>query len=131
MSPSRSNRVLPPGLDETTFDKALEELENIVGRGNVSSTWEEGSLDGPHGQRQYGDLWPLAETNTRTPSGAIRPKSVQEVQDILKVANRYNLHLWTVSRGKNLGFVQHFNNFDAEVDIHTVMAGRELWCRDR
>jgi len=36
------------------------------------------------------------------PSGAVAPASVEEVQAVLKVANKYKLPLWTVSTGKNM-----------------------------
>lgn len=33
----------------------------------------------------------------------ISPASVEEVQAILKVANQYQIPLWTCSQGKNFG----------------------------
>jgi 4-cresol dehydrogenase (hydroxylating) flavoprotein subunit len=38
------------------------------------------------------------------PSGAVAPASVEEVQAVLKVANKYKLPLWPVSTGKNMGY---------------------------
>jgi 4-cresol dehydrogenase (hydroxylating) len=38
------------------------------------------------------------------PSGAVAPASVEQVQAILKVANRARLPLWPVSTGKNMGY---------------------------
>lgn len=33
------------------------------------------------------------------------PRSVEEIQGVLHVANEYKIPLWTFSRGKNLGLV--------------------------
>lgn len=34
----------------------------------------------------------------------MRPETVEEVQEIVKLANKHQVYLWTVSRGKNLGY---------------------------
>ncbi|KAJ9144931.1 hypothetical protein NKR23_g5732 [Pleurostoma richardsiae] len=56
---------------------------------------------------------PMAETPTEihtqptkatSPVGGVRPSAVEEVQQIVKLANTYKVPLWTVSRGKNLGY---------------------------
>ena len=106
MPPSATARILPPLFDEKTFDEALDAIASIVGSDNVSRDSSEGNLEGPQGQKCYGDVWPLGDADAHTPSGAIRPASVEQVQGILQVANRYKLPLWTVSRGRNLGLVE-------------------------
>jgi len=76
----------------------------IVGADNISRDSSHGNLEGPAGQLCYGDVWPLGGGSAdHTPSGAIRPQSVEEVQKVVNIAGRYKLPLWTVSRGKNLG----------------------------
>ncbi|KAB5522101.1 hypothetical protein GE09DRAFT_1293803 [Coniochaeta sp. 2T2.1] len=99
-------RVLPPGFDQTKFDEALDALAAIVGADNISRDSSLGNLEGPAGELCYGDVWPIGndESTDHTPSGAVRPKTVEEVQEIVKVASQYGLPLWTVSRGKNLGY---------------------------
>ncbi|KIW36011.1 uncharacterized protein PV06_11686 [Exophiala oligosperma] len=99
-----SKRVLPAGFDEKTFDQALDALSLVVGADNVSRDGSHGSVEGPNGEKSYGDIWPLANPTDHTPSGAVRPATVEDVQGVLKVANRYRLPLWTVSRGRNLGY---------------------------
>ena len=95
--------ILPPGIDNATFQKILQELSEIVGEANLSRDGLSGSLEGPHGQRTYGDAYVLRPENGRDPSAAIRPSLVSEVQEIVRLANKYKFPLWTVSRGKNLG----------------------------
>jgi 4-cresol dehydrogenase (hydroxylating) flavoprotein subunit len=97
-------RVLPPGFDEQTFDAALTEIAQIVGKENISFDGRDGSLEGAQGQTHYGDVWPLGEEDQHSPGAAIRPQTVSELQQILKVANKYTLPLWTISRGKNLAW---------------------------
>jgi 4-cresol dehydrogenase (hydroxylating) len=40
----------------------------------------------------------------RAPAGALAPASVEEVQDILRVCNKYGIPVWPVSTGKNFGY---------------------------
>jgi FAD/FMN-containing dehydrogenase len=98
-----ASRILPPGLDEATLDAFFDEVTNLIGEENVSRDPSIGNLPGPKGQESYGDPWPLARDHT--PSGAVRPATVEEVQHVLKAANEHRVPLWTVSRGKNLGYV--------------------------
>jgi hypothetical protein len=95
--------ILPPGINNATFQNILDELSEIVGEANVSRDGLSGSLEGPHGQHTYGDAYVLQPANGREPSAAVRPRLVSEVQDIVRLANKYKFPLWTVSRGKNLG----------------------------
>ena len=103
MSPSVASRILPPLFDAKTFDEALDAVASIVGPENISRDSSKGNLEGPMGQTCYGDVWPMGDADAHTPSGAIRPASVEEIQGVLEIANRYKLPLWTVSRGRNLG----------------------------
>ena len=40
------------------------------------------------------------------PAGAVAPASVEEIQAVVKVANKYRLPRWPVSTGKNMGYGQ-------------------------
>ncbi|GJP92946.1 CAZyme family AA4 [Aspergillus niger] len=99
-----TKRILPLLLEESTFDKVLDKLSEIVGEPNISRNHLYGNLEGPQGQNCYDDLWPLGNPTDHTPSGAVRPKTVNEIQQVLQIANEYKLPLWTVSRGRNLGY---------------------------
>ena len=94
-------RVLPPNVDERTLDAFFDAVASKIGALNVSRDNTFGAPKGPHGQYSYGDPFPIADDHT--PSGAIRPETVKEVQFVIRVANRFLVPLWTVSRGKNLG----------------------------
>ena len=95
-SPLDSLRVLPPGLDKGNFAAALRELRAIVGEqwlfADAESTapYEKSFIPDPGHQH--------------VPSGAVAPASVEEVQAILGVANKFRLPLWPTSTGKNMGY---------------------------
>ncbi len=45
-----------------------------------------------------------ADENKHLPSGALSPASAEEVREIVRIANRYKVPLWPISRGKNFGY---------------------------
>lgn len=40
-----------------------------------------------------------------------RPSSTEHVQEILKIANKFKIPLWTCSRGKNYGYVRLLDTY--------------------
>jgi uncharacterized protein with von Willebrand factor type A (vWA) domain len=64
-------RILPPGVTEATLDAFFNDVAARIGEENVSRDASTGELEGSHGQRNYGDAFPLARDHT--PSGAVRP----------------------------------------------------------
>ncbi|KAL1970557.1 hypothetical protein VTN77DRAFT_4201 [Rasamsonia byssochlamydoides] len=99
-----SSLVLPPNIAASTFEEILDRLSEIVGPDNVSRNASHGALQGPHGQNSYGDPYAMEKSQVPKASGAVRPGNVGEVQQVVHLANMYKLPLWTVSRGKNLGY---------------------------
>ncbi|EFX04236.1 vanillyl-alcohol oxidase [Grosmannia clavigera kw1407] len=87
-------------LIEAFFDQ----ISTILGPDNVSRDSSAGALVGPKGKTAYGDPYPLDEAVKRSPVGAVRPSTVEEVQAVIRAANVFHVRLWTVSRGKNLGY---------------------------
>lgn len=78
---------------------ALREMADIVDRGAL--------LTAEHELSKYADPWsPIVPGRLPAPAprAAVLPASVEEVRDILRIANRHRARIWTVSRGKNLGF---------------------------
>lgn len=95
--------ILPPNVDKATLDAFWDSIASKIGAANVSRDHSDGAPRGPHGQYSYGDPFPLARDHS--PSGAVRPETVEEVRFVVKEANRFKVPLWTVSRGKNPGSV--------------------------
>ncbi|RAH81585.1 FAD-linked oxidase-like protein [Aspergillus japonicus CBS 114.51] len=89
-------------MASSSLQRFFDAVATLIGEENISRTPSHGALQGPHGQHSYAD--PFALHAKHDPSGAVRPKEVPEVQEILRLANAHLVHLWTVSRGKNLGY---------------------------
>jgi 4-cresol dehydrogenase (hydroxylating) len=88
--------VLPPGLSPADFEAALEAFRRIVGR--------EWVLTGD-AMASYADPYSIvADDAVHAAPAAVGPKSSEEVQAILQVANQYGIPLWPVSCGKNHGY---------------------------
>lgn len=88
---------LPPGMNAGDFDKAIDEIRKVVGDDAVYTG--EGDALAP-----YLDHMSAVPPEYRTPSAAITPAEVAEVQGVLKVANKYKLPLWTYGNGKNFAY---------------------------
>jgi hypothetical protein len=88
--------VLPPGLQQNAFDDAIREYKAAVGHDQV--------LEGDD-LTEYIDPYELQEADgtRKMPSAAVRPGSIEELREVLKVSNKYTIPVWTFSRGKNLG----------------------------
>ncbi|KAJ5654895.1 hypothetical protein N7490_001898 [Penicillium lividum] len=85
-----------------TLGNFFDDAARVIGEDNLSRTPHYGSLTDTQGRDSYGD--PFTTAAAHESSGAVRPSSVQEVQEIVKLANVHKVSLWTVSRGKNLGY---------------------------
>lgn len=92
-----------PTVNPQALGNFFDDVAGVLDEDNISRTPTHGALEGIRGQRSYGDSF--STTGTHEPSGAVRPSTVEEVQEVLKLANNHKISLWTVSRGKNLGYV--------------------------
>ena len=88
--------LLPNKISRTDFDKAFREFSSIVGQQWASSSRED--------REQYIDPYNPGEPMEFVSGGFVAPASVEEVQAIVKVANRLGLPLWPISTGKNLAY---------------------------
>ena len=90
--------VLPPGVSAKAFATYVRGLEEIVGRDWVFTSDE--------------DIWTYRDAYTPykgeaeeyIPSGAVAPASVEQVQQVVRLANEHLVPLWPISTGKNLGY---------------------------
>lgn len=90
-------RILPPGMSEAHFERALAAFESIVGTPNVCR--------GGAALEPYLDPFvPVANPRAFAPSAALLPADVDEVRAILRVANETRVPLWTVSTGRNFAY---------------------------
>ncbi len=88
--------TLPPGLSPQNFDAAVKALQGAVGADWVMTSDQD--------RDAYADIYAPGPETLWGSSGAVAPQTVEEIQAIVKIANQYKLPLWTVARGKNLGY---------------------------
>ena len=90
--------ALPPNISETEFASALNEFVSAVGSDWVFSSDEDVALY----RDSYSILW--GEEDERVASAAVAPANVEEVQQIVRIANRYRIPLYPISTGRNLTY---------------------------
>ena len=90
--------AVPPGVSERDFSRALGEFANAVGQEWVFTSAEDVQL--------YRDAYSpfYDEKEDRVASAAVAPDRVEQVQAIVRTANKYKIPLWTFSTGRNLGY---------------------------
>lgn len=90
--------ALPPNVTEAEFSAALNEFSSVVGADWVFSSDEDVALY----RDSYSILW--GEAEERVASAAVAPASVEEVQQIVRIANRFGIPLYPISTGRNLTY---------------------------
>jgi 4-cresol dehydrogenase (hydroxylating) len=90
--------TLPPGISQPVFDTLLREFEQVVGGDWVFSSPDDVAL--------YRDAYsPFRdEEDERVASAAVAPDSVEQVQALVRIANRYRVPLYPISTGRNLAY---------------------------
>jgi 4-cresol dehydrogenase (hydroxylating) flavoprotein subunit len=84
---------------ETTLQRALREFASVVGEDNIVRIGE------PAVERLRDKFHPFYGTSREpVPAGGVLPRTVRDVQAVLKIANKYHVPLWTISRGRNYGY---------------------------
>jgi FAD/FMN-containing dehydrogenase len=88
----------PQGIGAADFAAALRKLEAAVGEQWVFKSDEDVAL--------YRDAYSPErdEPTERLASAAVAPVSVEQVQQIVRIANEHKLPLYPISTGKNLGY---------------------------
>jgi 4-cresol dehydrogenase (hydroxylating) len=88
----------PPGVSSTDFAAAIEQFAAAVGK-----EWVFTSDEAVNTYRDaYSPLW--GEPGEKVASAAVAPETVPQVQQIVKIANRYSIPLYTISTGRNLAY---------------------------
>lgn len=88
----------PPGVSAAQFSAVLKEFAGVVGQ-----EWVFFSDDDV---RLYRDAYsPLrGQSEDRQASAAVAPASAEEVQAVVRIANKRRIPLYAISTGKNLGY---------------------------
>jgi 4-cresol dehydrogenase (hydroxylating) len=90
--------ILPPGVSAETFASALKEFEAAVGKEWVLTSDED--------LNPYRDHFSYIkdQPNELIPSAAVGPSSTEQVQAIVRTANKYKIPLYAISTGKNFAY---------------------------
>lgn len=91
-----AHAVMPRGLSQGRFLKAVAEYRSVVGHENVLV--EEDKLV-PYRKMMI----PAPDADHRA-AGAIAPASVEEVREVVAISAKHRIPLWTISTGKNFGY---------------------------
>jgi FAD/FMN-containing dehydrogenase len=89
---------IPPGVSSKDFSEALAKFEQAVGKEWVFTSDEDVSLY----RDAYSPFW--GEKDELVASAAVAPDSVEQVQQVVRIANQYKIPIYPISTGKDLGY---------------------------
>ena len=113
--------TLPPGINDQTFQAALNEFRNAIGADWVFSSDEDVALY----RDAYNPFWGEDE-RTLEASAAVAPDTTEEVQAIVRIANQYQIPLYPISTGKNLGYGGSSPNLSGSVVVDLKRMNRVI-----
>ena len=90
------NLILPAGVTQESFGAALAAFERVLGKEHVLATDSD--------RETYLDLYAPGDEIAHAPSAALVASSTEQVQEVVRIANRHRIPLWPISRGKNFGY---------------------------
>ncbi len=112
--------ILPPGVSAADFAKALKEFEAAIGKEWVITDPEE-----IHPYRDYFSVL-KDQDDELVPSAAVCPASVEQVQAVVRTANRYKVPLYAISTGKNFAYGGPAPNLRGSVTVDLKRMNRVL-----
>jgi FAD/FMN-containing dehydrogenase len=98
--------ILPPKTDLPKFRAFLARVESIVDEANVQIIDSEDDIS----KEKYmdpskaHDMFHILEKTHFISSAVVAPKNVADVQEIMKLANEYEVPVWPFSKGRNVGY---------------------------
>jgi (+)-pinoresinol hydroxylase len=88
----------PPNVSTADFNRALTAWRGAVGAEWVFTSPEDVAMY----RDAYSPYW--GEAQERVASAAVAPSSVEQVQAVVRTANRYRIPLYAISTGRNLAY---------------------------
>jgi (+)-pinoresinol hydroxylase len=117
--------MLPPGVDGTAFAAALAAFKEAVGAERVYTSDEDVALY----RDAYDVQWGLP--GERQVSAAVAPTSVEQVQKVVIAANRYQIPIYPISTGMNLGYGGSSPNYSGSVVVDLKLMNRVIEVDDK
>src|SRR3954447_27025051 len=91
-----STSPLPPGVTEAALSQALEGFTAALGADRVLTSDAE--------LREFRDPFQHPTWDANAASAVVLPATVEEIQEVLRVANEHKVALWTHGTGRNNGY---------------------------
>jgi 4-cresol dehydrogenase (hydroxylating) flavoprotein subunit len=88
--------TLAPSVSKADFASAVKAMRGVVG-----DDWVFADADSV---KPYSKSYVPDPMHRHVPVGAVAPQSVEEVQELVRIANKFRQPLWPVSTGKNMGY---------------------------
>ena len=89
--------ALPPGLTRKSWGGFLDAARAVVGKDHVFT-------DPVSHLKSYEDQYSTSPRGAHSPSAAVAPSNVAEVQKLVRAASEHGVPLWTISTGKNFAY---------------------------
>ncbi|HSY38375.1 MAG TPA: FAD-dependent oxidoreductase, partial [Polyangia bacterium] len=83
-------------MSAQALDAALAEFSAVLGDARVITDEE--------GLRAFRDPFQFASWEDNTASAVVSPTTVEQIQEIVRIANRHRVPLWTHGQGRNNGY---------------------------
>lgn len=96
--------VIPNGYSRERFEDAIRAISTVLGAENVElnmKALEDGwYMEHPNTH----DAFPLTDQEDLVSSAAVYPGSVEDVQSVVRWANKFVIPIYPISMGRNLGY---------------------------
>ncbi|MFM2371693.1 MAG: hypothetical protein RIS85_1415 [Pseudomonadota bacterium] len=116
---------LPPNVSAADWQAALAEFRGAVGAAAVFTADEDLTLY----RDAYSPVW--GEAEERLVSAALAPTTTEQVQAIVRTANRYRIPLFPIATGRNLGYGGSAPNLSGSVIVDLKRMNRIIEVDDR
>ena len=115
--------ILPPGVSAESFQSAIREFQDAIGR-----DWVFTSDDDLYSYRDHFS-YIKDQPNELIPSAAVGPDTTEQVQAIVRTANKYKIPLYAISTGKNFAYGGPSPNVRGSVTVDLKRMNRILALR--
>jgi 4-cresol dehydrogenase (hydroxylating) len=117
--------ILPPNVSAESFASAIKEFEAAVGKEWVFTSDED--------LIPYRDHFSYIKNqpNELIPSAAVGPDSTEQVQAVVRVANKYKIPLYAISTGKNFAYGGPSPNVRGSVTVDLKRMNRVIEVSDK
>ncbi len=117
--------MISPGVSAADFAAALAAFREAVGAEWVLTSDEDVALY----RDAYSPYW--GQPDERLVAAAVAPASVEEVQAVMRAANRHRIPVYPISTGKNLGYGGSAPNLSGSVVLDLKRMNRVLEVDER